>query len=75
MQSQMRKNTLDRVMIEVLCGDCGTGQFRSIGYFRDHSHLTCDGCGTDIRMENEQFRASIAEFGRTMARLKQARQN
>jgi hypothetical protein len=70
MRLQMPKNALDKVTIEVVCTDCGTGQFKPIGYFRDHAHLTCDCCGSEIRMENEQFRASIAEFAQTMARLK-----
>ena len=70
MRLQMPKNALDKVPIEIVCTDCGTGQFKPIGYFRDHAHLTCDCCGSEIRMENEQFRASIAEFARTMARLK-----
>jgi hypothetical protein len=66
----MLKNALDTVTIEVICGACGTGQSKSIGYFRNHWHLTCDGCGSLISVENKQFRASIAEFGRTMARLR-----
>jgi hypothetical protein len=33
--------------------------------------LSCDGCGSEITFENEQFRASIAEFGRAMARLRE----
>ncbi|HEY7245029.1 MAG TPA: hypothetical protein VH678_14235 [Xanthobacteraceae bacterium] len=66
----MRKNALDNVRIEVICRDCGTAQGRPIGYFRDHSNLTCHGCGTEIVLENRQFYASIVEFGKTMARLR-----
>jgi len=66
----MPKNALDKVTIEVVCADCGTGHFKPIGYFRDQAHLTCDCCGSEIRMENKQFRASIAEFAQTMARLR-----
>jgi hypothetical protein len=68
----MPKNALDNVTIEIICGVCGTGQSRLIGYFRDHSHLTCDGCGCEMSLENKQFRASIVEFGVTMARLRDA---
>ena len=71
MQMHMPKSSLDDITIEVICGTCGTGQSRPIGYFRNHSHLTCDGCGSEITVENEKFRASIAEFGRTMARLRE----
>ena len=67
---QMRKNALDRVAIDVICADCGTAQCRPIEYFRDHSNLTCDGCGAEIIIENKDFRATIAEFGQTMARLR-----
>ena len=65
------KNSADKVTIEIVCGTCGTGQSKPIGYFRNHSHLICDGCGSEITIENEKFRASIAEFGRTMARLRE----
>ena len=67
----MPKNSLDKVTIEVICSACGTGQSRPIGYFRNHSRLTCDGCGNEISMENKQFSASIAELGRAMARLRE----
>ena len=70
MQIYMLKNSLDDITIEVICGTCGTGQAKPIGYFRNHSHLTCDGCGGEIAVQNEQFRASIAEFGLAMARLR-----
>ena len=66
----MSKSSLDDITMEVICGTCGTGQSKPIGYFRNHSHLTCDGCGSEITVENERFRASIAEFGRAMARLR-----
>ena len=61
---QMRKNALDRVAIDVICADCGTGQCKPIEYFRDHASLTCDGCGAEIIMENKDFRATIAELAR-----------
>jgi hypothetical protein len=70
MKLHMLKNSLDNITIEVICGTCGTGHSKSIGYFRNHSLLTCDGCGSEISVENKQFRASIAEFGRAMARLR-----
>ena len=66
----MRTNALDSVTIEVVCRDCGTGQCRPFGYFRNHSNITCDGCGTEISIDNELFRASLVEFGQTMARLR-----
>jgi hypothetical protein len=72
MQLQMPENALDNLTIEIICSACGTGQSKLIGYFRDHAHLTCDGCGSVISLENKRFRASIAEFGRTMARLRAA---
>jgi hypothetical protein len=68
---QMRKNALDSVTIEVICRDCGTGHCGSIGYFRDHSNLTCQGCGIGISIQNKQFHASIVEFGQIMARLRE----
>jgi transposase-like protein len=71
MHLDMLKNSVENVKIEIVCGTCGTGQSKPIGYFRNHSHLTCDGCGSEITVENEQFRASIAEFGRAMARLRE----
>jgi len=67
----MPKYALDKMMIEVVCVDCGTGQLKPIGYFHNHSHVTCDGCGSEINVENKAFRASIGEFGRIMARLKE----
>jgi len=70
MHLDMLKNSVDNVTIEIVCGICGTGQSKPIGYFHNHSHLTCEGCGSEISLENEQFRGSIAEFGRAMARLR-----
>ena len=71
MHLDMLKNSVENIKIEIVCGTCGTGQSKPIGYFRNHSHLSCDGCGSEITFENEQFRASIAEFGRAMARLRE----
>jgi len=47
----MSKSSLDDITMEVICGTCGTGQSKPIGYFRNHSHLTCDGCGSEITFE------------------------
>jgi hypothetical protein len=66
----MKTNALDSATIEVVCRDCGTCHSKPIGYFRDHSKLTCCGCGTEIRIENEEVQASIVELGLTMARLR-----
>ena len=66
----MLKNSLDNLTIEVVCGTCGTGQLKPIGYFRNHSHLTCDGCGSEISVESKQFDGSIAELGRAMAHMR-----
>ena len=66
----MRANLLESVRIEVVCRDCGTGHSKPVGYFRDHSKLTCCGCGIDITLESEDVQASIVELGQTMARLK-----
>jgi hypothetical protein len=69
--ADMLKNSVDKVTIEIVCGTCGTGQSKPIGYFRNHSQLTCDGCGSEITVENKQLRVSIAEFERAMARLRE----
>jgi len=68
----MRKDGLDQVRIDVICGDCGTGQCRPIEYFRKHSNLVCEDCGAEISLDNKQFKASIAEFGWTMVRLRRS---
>jgi hypothetical protein len=61
----MLKNSVDKVTIEIVCVTCGTGQSKPIGYFRNHSQLTCDGCGSEITVENRHLRVSTAEFDRT----------
>ncbi len=61
----------DNVMVEIICGACGAGQCKPIEYFRQHSQLTCDVCANNISIDNKQFHAVIAEFGRTMARLRE----
>jgi hypothetical protein len=68
----MRKDDLDEIRIDVICGDCGTGQCRPIKYFRKHSNLVCEDCGAEILLDNKRFQASIAEFGRTMVRLRRS---
>jgi hypothetical protein len=37
----------------------------AIEYLRNHSSLTCEDCGVEIVLDNEQIPASIVEFGRT----------
>jgi len=67
----MLKNSGDKITIEIVCLACGSGQSKSIGYFRNHSQLTCDGCGREITVENKQLRVSIAELERAMAHLRE----
>ena len=65
----MHKNGSENVTVEVVCKVCGAGQLKPFRYFRDQSALICSGCGSEISLNNQQFRGSIAEFEDTMKRL------
>jgi hypothetical protein len=46
---------------------------KPIGWFRDHSKLSCVGCGYEIAFHNEEFRAEINELRAVMSGLRCSR--
>src|SRR6516164_1318571 len=46
------------------------GHCKPIGWFRDHSKLSCEGCGYEIALHNEELRAEINELHSVMSGLR-----
>ena len=55
----MRRASSENVQVNVICVHCGTEHHKPLGWFRDHSRLSCEGCGYAIALQNEQLRAAI----------------
>jgi hypothetical protein len=43
---------------------------KPLKWFRDHSRLTCEGCGYEIALHNEQLCAAINELHTVMSKLR-----
>ena len=68
----MRRASSENVQVKVVCVYCGTEHHKPLGWFRDHSRLTCDGCGYEIALQNEQLRAAIDELRPVMSGLRRS---
>jgi transposase-like protein len=69
----MRRASSENVKVNVICVRCGTEHHKPLSWFREHSRLTCDGCGYEIALHNEQLRAAINELRPVMSRLRRSR--
>ena len=56
----MRRASSENVKINIVCTYCGMEHCKRLGWFRDHSSLSCGGCGYEIALRNEQLRAARA---------------
>ncbi len=70
----MRRASSENVQVNVICVYCGTEHHKPLGWFRDHSRLTCEGCGYAIALQNEQLRAAINELRPVMSGLRRSSQ-
>ena len=68
----MRRTSSENVRVNVICVRCGTEHHKPLGWFRDHSKLSCDGCGYAIALQNEQLRAAINELRSVMLGLRRS---
>jgi transposase-like protein len=68
----MRRASFDNVQVNVICLPCGTEHHKPLGWFREHSRLTCDGCGYEIALHNERLRAEINELRPVMLGLRRS---
>jgi predicted RNA-binding Zn-ribbon protein involved in translation (DUF1610 family) len=70
---QAMSNALSEgTVVEITCPCCGDGHSTTIMWLRDHSSLTCSGCGFEIVLINERLLASIAEFSHATRGLKRS---
>jgi hypothetical protein len=49
----MRRASSENVRVNVICVHCGMEHCKPIGWFRDHSKLSCEGCGYEIALHAE----------------------
>jgi hypothetical protein len=68
----MRRATSDNVKVNVICAYCGMEHYKPLGWFRNHSRLTREGCGYEIALHNEQLRAAINELRAVMSKLRRS---
>jgi len=57
--------------IIVLCPQCGQEHSKTVRWLRDQMNLPCDGCGSDIHLDDSKFRRAlnnidkaVEEFGK-----------
>ena len=68
----MRRASSENVQVNVTCVHCGTEHHKPLGWFRDHSRLSCEGCGYAIALQNERLRAAINELRPVMSGLRRS---
>ena len=68
----MRRASSENVQVNVICVHCGTEHHKPLRWFRDHSRLSCEGCGYAIALQNEQLRAAINELRAVMSGLRRS---
>ena len=68
----MRRASSENVLVNVICVHCGTEHRKPLRWFRDHSRLSCEGCGYAIALQNEQLRAAINELRAVMSGLRRS---
>jgi hypothetical protein len=66
----MRRASSENVKVNVICAYCGMEHHKPLGWFRDHAKLTCEGCGHEIALHNEQLRTAINELRPVMSKLR-----
>src|ERR1700681_3843505 len=55
----MSSPPLDEMAVEIVCSCCRNQHSTTVRWLRDHSRLTCRGCGFDIALQNEELRAAL----------------
>jgi hypothetical protein len=60
----MRRASSENVKVNIICTYCGMEHCERLGWFRDHSSLSCDGLRDEIALRNEQLRAAIEDLRR-----------
>jgi transposase-like protein len=68
----MRRASSENVKINIVCTYCGMEHCKRLGWFRDHSSLSCGECGYEIALRNEQLRAAIEELRAVMSGLRRS---
>ena len=68
----MRRASFENVQVNVICVHCGTEHHKPLGCFRDHSTLSCGGCGYAMALQNEKLRAAINELRSVMSGLRRS---
>ena len=71
----MPKPLFDDTAVDIVCGDCGEQHRKTIRWLRDYTNLTCEGCGSEIALQNELLRGNIDELDRVMRGLRLNRDN
>ena len=71
----MPKPLFDNTAVDIVCGDCGEQHRKTIRWLRDYTNLTCEGCGSEIALQNELLRGNIDELDRVMRGLRLFRDN
>ena len=66
----MPKPLFDDTAVDIVCGDCGEQHRKTIRWLRDYTNLTCEGCGSEIALQNELLRGNIDELDRVMRSLR-----
>jgi hypothetical protein len=66
----MLRASSENVKVNVICAYCGMEHYKPLGWFREHSRLSCDGCSYEIALHNEQLRAAINELRAVMSGLR-----
>lgn len=56
----MSKSIFEDREIDVPCLECDYRTPKTLGWLSDHTKLTCGGCGAEITINNEHFRAELA---------------
>jgi hypothetical protein len=63
------KARLDNTAVAIICVHCGHQHTRTLGWFRNHTKLICDGCESAIPLQNKNLYASIEELKLVMRGL------
>jgi ribosomal protein S27E len=61
----MAERLFENASISVPCLGCGHKNKKTVGWLRDHTDLTCEGCGTKIKIDNADFRSELGRSPKT----------
>lgn len=64
----MAKGLFDKHELGIVCPapDCRHENAKSVRWLRDHTQLTCGGCGRVIELKSEQFRAGLNKVDKSV---------